>query len=236
MVRLQKYLAECGIASRRKCEEYILQGRVKVNGKVVKELGTKIDPNVDIIEFDGKIVRREEKKLYIMLYKPAGYITSSKDPFGRPTVLDLVKVKERIYPVGRLDFDTSGLLLLTNDGELANTLMHPKHEVVKTYVAKVKGVPTKEEMQMFENGLIIDGRKTSRAKIRLLSVKNGTSVVEIKIHEGRNRQVKKMCKAIGHPVIELKRTKIGDLELKGLKPGEWRYLTEEEVKYLKSLG
>jgi pseudouridine synthase len=236
MVRLQKYLAECGIASRRKCEEYILQGRVKVNGKVVKELGTKIDPNVDIIEFDGKIVRREEKKLYIMLYKPAGYITSSKDPLGRPTVLDLVKVKERIYPVGRLDFDTSGLLLLTNDGELANTLMHPKYEVVKTYVAKVKGVPTKEEMQRFENGLIIDGRKTSKAKIRLLSVKNGTSVVEIKIHEGRNRQVKKMCEAIGHPVIELKRTKIGDLELKGLKPGEWRYLTEEEVRYLKSLG
>ncbi|AAM24554.1 MAG: Pseudouridine synthase [Caldanaerobacter subterraneus] len=235
MVRLQKYLAECGIASRRKCEEYILQGRVKVNGKVVKELGTKIDPDVDIIEFDDKIVRREEKKVYIMLYKPAGYITSVKDPFGRPTVLDLVKVKERIYPVGRLDFDTSGLLLLTNDGELANILMHPKHEIVKTYVAKIKGIPTKEEMERFENGLIIDGRKTAKAKIRILNVKNGTSVVEIQIHEGRNRQVKKMCKAIGHPVIALKRTKIGELELKGLKPGEWRYLTEDEIRYLKSL-
>ena len=235
MVRLQKYLAECGIASRRKCEEYILQGRVKVNGKVVKELGTKIDPDVDIIEFDGKIVRREEKKVYIMLYKPAGYITSVKDPFGRPTVLDLVKVKERIYPVGRLDFDTSGLLLLTNDGELANILMHPKHEIVKTYVAKIKGIPTKEEMERFGNGLIIDGRKTAKAKIRILNVKNGTSVVEIQIHEGRNRQVKKMCKAIGHPVIALKRTKIGELELKGLKPGEWRYLTEDEIRYLKSL-
>ncbi|ERM91870.1 pseudouridine synthase [Caldanaerobacter subterraneus] len=235
MVRLQKYLAECGIASRRKCEEYILQGRVKVNGKVVKELGTKIDPDVDIIEFDDKIVRREEKKVYIMLYKPAGYITSVKDPFGRPTVLDLVKVKERIYPVGRLDFDTSGLLLLTNDGELANILMHPKHEIVKTYVAKIKGIPTKGEMERFENGLIIDGRKTAKAKIRILNVKNGTSVVEIQIHEGRNRQVKKMCKAIGHPVIALKRTKIGELELKGLKPGEWRYLTEDEIRYLKSL-
>lgn len=235
MVRLQKYLAECGIASRRKCEEYILQGRVKVNGKVVKELGTKIDPDVDIIEFDDKIVRREEKKVYIMLYKPAGYITSVKDPFGRPTVLDLVKVKERIYPVGRLDFDTSGLLLLTNDGELANILMHPKHEIVKTYVAKIKGIPTKEEMERFENGLIIDGRKTAKAKIRILNVKNRTSVVEIQIHEGRNRQVKKMCKAIGHPVIALKRTKIGELELKGLKPGEWRYLTEDEIRYLKSL-
>lgn len=235
MERLQKYLAGCGIASRRKCEEYILQGRVKVNGKVVKELGVKINPDVDIIEFDDKIVRREEKKVYIMLYKPAGYITSVKDPFGRPTVLDLVKVKERIYPVGRLDFDTSGLLLLTNDGELANILMHPKHEIVKTYVAKIKGIPTKEEMERFENGLIIDGRKTAKAKIRILNVKNGTSVVEIQIHEGRNRQVKKMCKAIGHPVIALKRTKIGELELKGLKPGEWRYLTEDEIRYLKSL-
>ncbi|ADH60899.1 pseudouridine synthase [Thermoanaerobacter mathranii subsp. mathranii str. A3] len=235
MVRLQKYLAECGIASRRKCEEYILQGRVKVNGKEVKELGVKINPDVDIIEFDDKIVRREKKKVYIMLNKPTGYITSVKDQFGRPTVMDLVKVKERIYPVGRLDYDTSGLLLLTNDGEIANILMHPRHEIAKTYIAKIKGIPTEEELERFRNGLLIEDYVTSKAEIKVLTVKKGTSVVEIKIHEGKNRQVRKMCEAIGHPVISLMRTKIGELSLEGLKPGEWRYLTNKEIDYLKSL-
>ncbi|AIS52425.1 ribosomal large subunit pseudouridine synthase B [Thermoanaerobacter kivui] len=235
MERLQKYLAECGIASRRKCEEYILQGRVKVNGKVIKELGTKINPDVDIIEFDDKIVKREREKIYIMLNKPTGYITSVKDQFGRPTVLDLVKVKERIYPVGRLDYDTSGLLLLTNDGEIANILMHPRHQIDKTYIAKIKGVPTEEELNKFRNGIFINGYMTSKAEIKILDVKNGTSLVEIKIHEGKNRQVRKMCEAIGHPVISLKRIKIGELSLKGLKTGEWRYLTEKEIEYLKSL-
>ncbi|MBE3592574.1 MAG: rRNA pseudouridine synthase [Thermoanaerobacter sp.] len=235
MERLQKYLAECGIASRRKCEEYILQGRVKVNGKVVKELGVKINPDVDIIEFDDKIVRREKKKVYIMLNKPTGYITSVKDQFGRPTVMDLVKVKERIYPVGRLDYDTSGLMLFTNDGEIANILMHPRHEIVKTYIAKIKGIPTQEELERFRNGLLIGDYLTSKAEIEILAVKNGTSVVEIKIHEGKNRQVRKMCEAIGHPVISLTRTKIGELSLEGLKPGEWRYLTQKEIDYLKSL-
>ncbi|WP_028991911.1 pseudouridine synthase [Thermoanaerobacter thermocopriae] len=235
MVRLQKYLAECGIASRRKCEEYILQGRVKVNGKEVKELGVKINPDVDIIEFDDKIVRREKKKVYIMLNKPTGYITSVKDQFGRATVMDLVKVKERIYPVGRLDYDTSGLLLLTNDGEIANILMHPRHEIAKTYIAKIKGIPTEEELERFRNGLLIEDYVTSKAEIKVLTVKKGTSVVEIKIHEGKNRQVRKMCEAIGHPVISLMRTKIGELSLEGLKPGEWRYLTNKEINYLKSL-
>ncbi|KHO62443.1 pseudouridine synthase [Thermoanaerobacter sp. YS13] len=235
MERLQKYLAECGIASRRKCEEYILQGRVKVNGKVVKELGVKINPDVDIIEFDDKIVRREEKKVYIMLNKPTGYITSVKDQFGRSTVMDLVKVKERIYPVGRLDYDTSGLLLLTNDGEIANILMHPRHEIMKTYIAKIKGIPTQEELERFRNGLLIGDYLTSKAEIEILAVKNGTSVVEIKIHEGKNRQVRRMCEAIGHPVISLTRSKIGELSLEGLKPGEWRYLIQKEIDYLKSL-
>ncbi|HHW56650.1 MAG TPA: rRNA pseudouridine synthase [Clostridia bacterium] len=235
MGRLQKYLAECGIASRRKCEDYILQGRVKVNGRVVRELGVKINPEVDIIEFDGKIVRRENKKIYIMLNKPTGYITSAKDQFGRPTVMDLIKIKERIYPVGRLDYDTSGLLLLTNDGGLANILMHPRHEIVKTYIAKIKGIPTEKELERFRNGLLIDGYLTSKAEIEILSIENRTCVVEIKIHEGKNRQVRKMCEAIGHPVIFLTRTKIGELSLGKLKPGEWKYLTPKEIEYLKSL-
>lgn len=235
MERLQKYLAECGIASRRKCEQLILSGRVKINGIVVKELGTKVKPEVDVVEFDGKVIKRNIEYIYIMLNKPTGYITSVKDQFSRPTVLDLVNLKERVYPVGRLDYNTSGLLILTNDGELAYKLTHPKHEIIKTYIAKIKGLPDETDIIKFKNGLKIDGYVTSKADIKIIDKKISTSIVEIKVHEGRNRQVRKMCDAIGHPVITLKRTKIGDLSLDGLEVGHWRYLNKKEIDYLKNL-
>ncbi|MGB9678565.1 MAG: pseudouridine synthase [Thermoanaerobacteraceae bacterium] len=235
MERLQKYLAECGIASRRKCEEYIISGRVKVNNKIIKDLGVKIDPEVDIIKFDGKIVKRNLNLVYIMLNKPVGYITSSKDQFNRPTVLDLVKIPERIYPIGRLDYATSGLLLLTNDGELANILMHPKNKINKTYIAEIKGIPKPDELEKFRNGILIDGKLTSEALIKITKEKNYSSIVEIVIHEGMNRQIRKMCSAIGHPVISLKRIKVGEITLGNLKEGQWRFLNNNEIKYLKNL-
>jgi len=235
MERLQKYLAECGIASRRKCEEYIISGRVKVNNKIIKDLGVKIDPEVDIIKFDGKIVKRNLNLVYIMLNKPVGYITSSKDQFNRPTVLDLVKIQERIYPIGRLDYATSGLLLLTNDGELANILMHPKNKINKTYIAEIKGIPKPDELEKFRNGILIDGKLTSEALIKITKEKDYSSIVEIVIHEGMNRQIRKMCSAIGHPVISLKRIKVGEITLGNLKEGQWRFLNNNEIKYLKNL-
>lgn len=235
MERLQKYLAECGITSRRKCEQHIISGHVKVNGNVIKELGVKIEPDVDIVEFDGKIVKRKTEFIYIMLNKPTGYITSVKDQFSRPTVLDLINISERIYPVGRLDYNTSGLLILTNDGELTNILTHPKHDVVKTYIAEIKGIPDEGKITRFKSGLKIDNYMTSNANIKIIDKKISTSIVEIKIHEGRNRQVRKMCDAIGHPVITLKRTKIGDLSLNGLDIGRWRFLNNKEIEYLKNL-
>ncbi|SHE41828.1 MULTISPECIES: pseudouridine synthase [Caloramator] len=232
--RIQKYIARCGIASRRKAEELVLQGKVKVNGKVIKEIVT-VDTEFDVIEVNGKVVKPEENKVYIMLNKPTGYITSAKDQFGRKTVVDLVDVKERIFPVGRLDYDTSGLLILTNDGEVANKLMHPSKEIDKVYIAEVEGVPTREEMERFKRGLKIEDYITAPAKIKLLKIRDKTSIVEVIIHEGRNRQVRKMCSAIGHKVLKLKRVRIGSLELGNLKEGEWRYLNSDEIEYLKSL-
>ncbi|CDF58175.1 pseudouridine synthase [Thermobrachium celere] len=232
--RIQKYLARCGVASRRKAEELVLSGKVKVNGSVIKEI-ILIDPEKDTVEVEGKKVKPEEKRVYIMLNKPTGVITSAKDQFGRRTVLDLVNVKERIFPVGRLDYDTSGLIILTNDGEVANKLMHPSKEVNKVYVAEVLGVPTKQEMDKFKRGLKIEDYVTAPADIKILKNLGRTSVIEVIIHEGRNRQVRKMCDAIGHKVIKLKRIKIGEIELGNLKEGEWRYLNQNEIEYLKSL-
>lgn len=232
--RIQKYLARCGVASRRKAEELVLSGKVKVNGSVIKEI-ILIDPEKDTVEVEGKKVKPEERRVYIMLNKPTGVITSAKDQFGRRTVLDLVNVKERIFPVGRLDYDTSGLIILTNDGEVANKLMHPSKEVSKVYVAEVLGVPTKEEMDKFKRGLKIEDYVTAPADIKILKNLGRTSVIEVIIHEGRNRQVRKMCDAIGHKVIKLKRIKIGEIELGNLKEGEWRYLNQNEIEYLKSL-
>ncbi|WKV09032.1 pseudouridine synthase [Thermoanaerobacterium sp. CMT5567-10] len=235
MERLQKYLAECGIASRRKCEQLILDGKIKVNGTVIKNLGIKIDPDKDIVEYNGRVVAKVQHNIYIMLNKPTGFITTVKDQFGRPSVLDIIKIKDRIYPVGRLDYNTSGLLLLTNDGDIANKLMHPKHEIDKVYIAKIRGIPDDKDLDRFRNGLLLDNRLTAKAKIEILKKINNDALVKIVIHEGRNRQIRRMCELIGHPVMTLKRIKIGDLELGNLKVGQWRYLTGEEVQYLKNL-
>lgn len=236
LVRLQKYLAEADVASRRRAEEMILSGRIKVNGNIVTELGTKVDDELDVVEADGKVVRIDRNMVYIMLNKPEGYVTTVHDQFNRPTVLDLVKgVKERIYPVGRLDYDTSGLIILTNDGDMTYRLTHPKHNVAKTYIALVDSEPTAVEIHTFEQGIIIEGRKTARAKLRIMKRDEAGVYLMITIHEGRNRQVRKMCDAIGHPVRKLKRIATGRLTLGSLKKGQWRYLTREEADYLRSL-
>ena len=237
-MRINKYIATCGIASRRKAEEIILAGRVKVNGSIVEELSFNIDETKDVVEVDGNKIGLTEKLVYIVLNKPEGYITTVKDQFDRPSVLDLVSdIEERVYPIGRLDYETSGLLLLTNDGDLTYKLTHPKHEVDKTYVARVKGIPTTEEMKQFEKGLEIEDYVTAPAKIKLLeySKEKNFGKCEIKIHEGRNRQVRKMCRAINHPVLNLKRVSVGKITLKGVKIGEYRHLTKEEIQYLKSM-
>ena len=237
-MRINKYIASCGVASRRKAEEIILQGRVKVNGNIVTELSFNIDEKNDLVEIDNKKIGLSEKYIYIVLNKPEGYITTVKDQFDRPSVLDLVTdIKERVYPIGRLDYETSGLLILTNDGDLTYKLTHPKHEVDKTYVALVKGQPTYEELKNFRDGLEIEDYKTAPAKIRVVDVneEKNYSKCEIKIHEGRNRQVRKMCKAINHPVLRLRRIAMGEIRLKGLKVGEYRHLTKEEIEYLKCI-
>jgi len=237
-MRINKYIASCGIASRRKAEEIILQKRVSVNGKVVEELSFNIDENDDIVEIDGVQIGLDEKEVYIVLNKPEGYITTVKDQFDRPSVLDLVgDIKERIYPIGRLDYETSGLLILTNDGDLTYKLTHPKHEVDKTYMAIVKGIPTIDEMKNFEEGLYIEDYKTAPAKIRIVKKdeEKNYAICEIKIHEGRNRQVRKMCRAIEHPVLRLRRVAMGKITLKETKVGEYRHLSTEEVEYLKGL-
>lgn len=238
--RLQKYMARCGVASRRKCEELILSGKVKVNNSTITELGFKVDSNNDIVIYDGKIIKPEEKKVYIMLNKPEGYITSVKDEKNRKTVIDLVDVSERIYPIGRLDYDSSGLILLTNDGDIYNKIIHPRVEIDKKYIAVCKGEFTKEEIRKFENGLDIGGYITAKAKIKVIDKEkdknnNINSVVEIIIHEGKNRQVRRMCKALNHEVISLKRIEIGEIKLGYLKPGRFRELSREELDYINSL-
>ena len=237
-MRINKYIALCGVASRRKAEELILAGKVKVNDNIVKELSYQVDEENDVVKVDDKIIKEENKLVYILLNKPEGYITTVKDQFDRPSVLDLVSdIKERVYPIGRLDYETSGLLLLTNDGDLTYKLTHPKHEIDKTYIAMVKGELTEEEIKNFKSGLEIEDYITAPAKLRVLyydKVKN-ISKLEIKIHEGKNRQVRKMCKAINHPVLRLKRVAMGKITLNECKIGEYRYLTKEEVNYLKNI-
>ena len=231
-MRLQKYLATNGVASRRKAEEYILAGRVSVNGILIKELGTKVNEK-DVVEVDNKLVKGIEKKIYIMLNKPVDYITSSNDQFRRPTVLDLVKeIKTRIYPVGRLDYDTSGLIILTNDGEFTFKLTHPKHETRKVYIAEIEGTPDEEDISKIKTGIDIEGSVTSPAGFEIIERKTTTSIVKISIHEGRNRQIRKMCGAIHHPVKRLERVSIGDVVLGDLPVGRWRYLSEDEIRRL----
>ena len=231
--RLQKMLAKAGIASRRKAEELIRQGRVKVDGRVVTEMGIQVDPEHQRVEFDGKPVTVEEKKVYVLLHKPAGYVSTVHDPQGRPIVTELVKgINERVFPVGRLDLDTEGALLLTNDGELAQKILHPSFEVNKTYRATVKGRPSKKKVEMLSKGILIDGRKTWPAKVRVLTVGGRETTMQITIHEGRKRQVRKMCEAIGHPVLKLKRVAYGKLKLGDLAPGKFRFLSNKDLQLI----
>ena len=237
-MRINKYIALCGVASRRKAEELILAGKVTVNDEVMTELSYKVDEENDIVKVDDKLIKEENKLVYILLNKPEGYITTVKDQFDRPSVLDLVSdIKERVYPIGRLDYETSGLLLLTNDGDLTYKLTHPKHEVDKTYVARVKGKLTKEEIERFKTGLKIEDYTTAPAKLKVIKYdeQRDSSLLEIKIHEGKNRQVRKMCKAINHPVLRLRRSAMGKIKIGDCEIGKYRYLTEDEIKYLKNL-
>ncbi|NLC07875.1 MAG: rRNA pseudouridine synthase [Syntrophomonadaceae bacterium] len=236
MERLQKVLAKAGVASRRRSEDIIADGRVRVNGMIVTEMGTKVDWEHDVIEVDGQQLKRIEEPVYIILNKPVGYVTTLRDPQGRKKVVDLVKnLPQRIYPVGRLDYDTEGLLLMTNDGELAQALTHPRFGVEKTYMVKVFGIPQPHKLKLLRDGIMLEDGPTAPAQVRLISRMDGNALLEIKIHEGRKRQVRRMCQAIGHPVMRLQRTHVGFLSLDSLKTGEYRYLTLEEITQLRKL-
>jgi 23S rRNA pseudouridine2605 synthase len=233
--RLQKYMARCGVASRRKSEEIIASGKVKVNNTVITELGFKIDSNTDCVEVDGKLIKPEEKKLYIALNKPAGYISSVKDEKDRRTIMELVCVNERIYPVGRLDYDTTGLILLTNDGEIYNKIIHPRMEKNKVYEASIEGFLSSEEIKKLEMGIDIGGYVTAPSNIKIIKEFKNSMYVEITIHEGKNRQIRRMFEAIGHNIICLKRIRIGEIKLGNLKEGHWRNLTEVELDSIKNM-
>ncbi len=238
--RLQKILSSAGIASRRAAESYITDGRVSVNGATVRELGSKADPDTDDIRVDGRRVKFAARRLYILMYKPRGYITSRSDPQRRPTVIDLLTkggVRDYVYPVGRLDYDSEGLILLTSDGDLAARLTHPSHGVPREYEARVRGVPDRHGLDRIARGVVVGGRKTAPAEIALKKVVEGDdgeqAVLSIVIREGRNRQVRNMCDAIGHPVVRLRRVRIGSITDEHIRPGEFRELSEREVTALK---
>lgn len=232
--RLQKFLSNNGIAARRKCEEYILSGKVKVNGKTVDKLGTKVNPDEDIIEFENKVVKKSEKKVYILLNKPIDYVTTVSDQFNRKTVLDLVKVPEKVLPVGRLDMYTSGALLLSNDGNFIYQITHPKYEITKTYTVTVKGIVTMEDVKKIENGVNIDEYTSGKAIVKILKtdLEKNISRLQITIHEGKNREIRKMCEAINKKVLALHRRKIGNLDVKNIELGKWRYLNNKEIEEL----
>ena len=231
-IRLQKYIADCGITSRRKAEELIKQGKIKVNGQIVYELGTKINPQKDMVLYQDKKIKEKQKNVYILLNKPIGYVTTVKDQFERPSVLDLVKVKQRIVPVGRLDMYTSGALILTNDGDFVYQVTHPKHEIDKTYTVTIKGIVTEQDVELLKNGVKIEDYTTKPAKVKILKtdLEKNTSRLEITIHEGKNRQIRKMCEAVGYPVLALHRSKISGIGVKDLPLGKWRFLSKQEVE------
>ena len=234
-MRLNKYIAHAGIASRRKADELTINGNVKINGLTMREPGYDVKPG-DVVEVNGTTIRSQEKKEYVLLNKPVGYITSVQDEQGRPVVMELVAdVDARLFPVGRLDYNTSGMLILTNDGDLAYRLTHPKHQVTKTYRALVAGVLSNEKLARLRRGVDIGGCVTSPAQVKVIKQAERSALVEIKIHEGKNRQVRKMFAAVGNKVQELQRTAIGDLYLGRLKEGHYRKLTKEEIDYLKGL-
>ncbi len=234
-MRLQKYIAKAGVTSRRKAEELITKGKVKVNGEVLREMGIKIDPEKDIVLVDNKKIDIVENKLYVMLNKPEGYVTTMDDQFNRAKVTDLVEeIKDRIYPVGRLDYNTSGLLLLTNDGDLTNKITHPKNHIDKTYLARVKGILSESKLKRFEKGIDIGGYITAPAKIELIKKYEDSCDVKIIIHEGKNRQIRRMLEILDHPVTKLSRIAIGNLTLNGLPKGKWRNLNSKEIEELKT--
>ena len=236
MQRLQKILSQAGIASRRAAEKLIADGRVSVNGKTVTEMGTKADLATDDVRVDGRRIKGAERSRYILLNKPAGFVSTRSDPQRRKTVIDLLGgVREYVYPVGRLDYDTEGLLLLTNDGDLAAMLTHPRHGVERTYEAKVAGMPDEDALARLRKGIPLDGRRTLPADVMLVNKgrRDRDGIVLLTIREGRNRQVRRMLEAVGHPVRELRRTRIGPIQDRRLKPGQWRDLTEAEVASLR---
>lgn len=231
---MHKFLADAGLASRRKCEELISQGRIEVDGQVVRTPGTKISGS-EKIKADGKEIKLKQKRIYILLNKPVGYISTAKDQFSRKTVIDLVgMVKERVYPVGRLDYDTSGLIILTNDGDFANKMMHPKHQTQKVYRAEIMGRLDGNDISRLQNGLELEGFTTAPSKIRIVDDSSTNSIVEITMHEGKNRQVRKMFASLKHPVLHLKRVAIGSVRINDLEEGKWRYLSKKEVEQLKN--
>ncbi len=235
-VRLNKFLSQAGVASRREADRLICEGRVQVNKRMVDELGYKIDDEQDVVYVDGRKVRPAERHHYIVLNKPPGYLVTLKDPFKRRTIRDLLPASMgRVFPVGRLDLDSRGLLLLTDDGELAYRLSHPRFQVKKVYVAKVQGLPTPEILARLERGVYLGEKKTAPAKVKLLAQGTKSSLLRIEIHEGRKREVRSMCQAVGHNVLELKRIGYGGLELRKLKPGEWRPLEPGELRALRDL-
>lgn len=233
MARLNKYLADCGVGSRRECDRLIADGKVKINGRIAT-LGETVEDN-DQVSVEGKRVQLKNKNYYIMLHKPKGCVTTVKDDLGRKTVMDFVDIKARLYPVGRLDYDTEGLLLLTNDGDVANKLTHPKNNVEKVYIARISGKLTEAERRNLENGVEIDGVVTAPAKVKILQGDEHHTRVEVTITEGRNHQVKKMFECVGKEVEFLKRVAVGELHLGGLQRGKWRFLNDKEQEYLQSL-
>lgn len=231
-LRLQKFLAQCGVSSRRGAEQIIQEGRVTVNGTVVTEMGIKVKKG-DKVTVDGQLVKQEKSKYYILLNKPSGVLSSVKDDRGRDCVVDLIEgIDARLYPVGRLDYDTTGLLLLTNDGDFMQRVTHPSFEIWKTYQAVVKGVPTETDVKRFAEGIMLDDGKTLPAVLDVVGYKGSNAIVEVSIREGRNRQVRRMLERIGHPVNSLKRISFGSLELGDLKPGKWRHVKPEEIARL----
>ena len=235
MERLNKYLASCGVASRRESEKLILNGRVKVNGKVVTDLATKVNEERDTVSLDGVNLKPTQEYSYIMMYKPKGCVTTLKDDKGRKTVFSYLEDLNipHLVPVGRLDYDTEGLLLLTNDGELVHSLTHPSHEVPKTYIAKIEGDIQEHKLAQLRKGVMVDGQLTAKAKVKLVEFKDGISKLEVTIHEGRNRQIRKMFEAVDKEVVFLKRVSVGDVRLGGLARGKYRYLNDYEIDYLK---
>ena len=231
-MRLQKYMAECGVASRRKAEEMIAEGRVTVNGVKITEMGTQVEEG-DEVRVDGLVIRPETEKRYVMYHKPAGEVTTVSDPEGRRCVLDHFRdYPVRLYPVGRLDYDSEGLLLLTNDGTLTERMLHPSHQVDKTYLARVTAGVTLDEVRQLRAGILLDGHKTAPAKVRIIKQETFATVVLVTIHEGRNRQVRRMFEETGHQVTQLRRVRFGPLDLGDLPRGKWRELTAEEVRSL----